>query len=157
MKAAIVYYSQTGHTDATAKKLAKLTGAELVRIAPKEEYKATGLGHFLDGGKATLRKDLTELMPYQFDAAAYDTVIIGTPAWAAGMAAPVRTFLEAQKEALRGKRIALFAGCFVPVGANKAMDKMAELLGTTPVARLVVVDGKEEKADFAGFAKAVAE
>ena len=69
------------------------------------------------------------LQPCSFDADEYERVILGTPVWAGRMAPPMRSFLDKNREILRGKKLAVFA-CSGGGIADKAFDGMKALLGT---------------------------
>ncbi|MBO4422583.1 MAG: flavodoxin [Clostridia bacterium] len=127
MKTAVVYYSMSGHTEATAKKIAALLGADLIKVEPVKAYPDKGFKKFMWGGKSALMGDRPKLLPYGFDADKYDTVVIGTPVWAGTFTPPIRTFISENEEALRTKRIAAFV-CIGGDGAEKALGKLAKFM-----------------------------
>ena len=140
MKELIVYYSMSGNTEDTAKKIASLRGADLLRIDPVKAYPDKGFRKFFWGGKSAVMAEKPELKSYYFKAEDYDRIIIGTPVWASTFAPPIRTFLSENKEVLRTKRLAAFA-CQSGNGAEKAFSRMAELLGTDHFdAELILID-----------------
>ena len=140
MKELIVYYSMSGNTEDTAKKIASLRGADLLRIDPVKAYPDKGFRKFFWGGKSAVMAEKPELKSYSFKAEDYDRIIIGTPVWASTFAPPIRTFLSENKEVLKTKRLAVFA-CQSGNGAEKAFSRMAELLGTDHFdARLILID-----------------
>ena len=140
MKELIVYYSMSGNTEDTAKKIASLRGADLLRIDPVKAYPDKGFRKFFWGGKSAVMAEKPELKSYSFKAEDYDRIIIGTPVWASTFAPPIRTFLSENKEVLRTKRLAAFA-CQSGNGAEKAFSRMAELLGTDHFdAELILID-----------------
>ena len=128
MKIAVVYYSMSGNCALIADRLAAGLGADTLRIEPVKAYPDRGASKFLTGGASALKKDTPELKPYTFDAAGYDLVVLGMPVWASRVTPPLRTFVEENAEALRGKRIAAFA-CSSGGGAAKPLARLAELLG----------------------------
>lgn len=128
MKTAVVYYSLTGNTEYAAGLIAKELGADLIRIAPKKEYPKKGLGKFFHGGKDAAFEKTPSLLPYDFDADEYDTVVLATPVWASSITPPMRTFVTENKEKLAEKRIALLL-CFLGGGDDKASGKLKALLG----------------------------
>ena len=142
MKTAIVYYSMSGNTAITAEKLAEGTGADLIRIAPEKAYPDRGFRKFLWGGKSAVMAETPVLQPYTFDAEQYDLVILGFPVWAGSFAPPLRTFVQENKEVLRGRKIAAFA-CQSGSGAEKAFRKLQDSLGTNAfTATLILIDPK---------------
>lgn len=140
MKELIVYYSMSGNTEDTAKKIASIRGADLLRIDPVKAYPDKGFRKFFWGGKSAVMAERPKLESYSFRPEDYDRIIIGTPVWASTFAPPIRTFLNDNREALKTKNIAVFA-CQGGSGAEKAFSKMAEFLGTDHFdAQLVLID-----------------
>ena len=129
MRAAVVYYSMSGNCEQTAEKIGFRLGADVIRISPDKIYPSTGVKKFLWGGKSALMGEAPKLQPYQFDAEAYDLVIIGFPIWAGTFAPPIRTFLQENAQALKTKKLALFA-CSSGISPDKAFGKVKEALGT---------------------------
>ena len=52
-KALVVYYSETGTTEAIAKKISQATGADLYRIEPEQPYSAADLDWQDDNSRST--------------------------------------------------------------------------------------------------------
>ncbi|MDF2543796.1 MAG: Flavodoxin [Herbinix sp.] len=131
MRALVVYYSLEGDTDYIAKKIAKLTGAELLRLTTKKEYPTGKVSKFFWGGKSVVFGEKPGLEAYDVATENYDTIFIGTPIWAGTYTPPIRTFLSEQK--ISGKNIYLFA-CHMGGGADKCFKKLTdELKGNTIV------------------------
>ena len=140
MKTAVIYYSMSGNTAHTAERIAKETGADLIRIEPEKAYPDKGLRKFLHGGKSAAFGEKPPLKPYAFDAEAYEQVVIGFPVWASNMAPPIRTFVAENREKLAGKQIAAFA-CQSGNGAEKAFRKLQECLDDAELkATLILID-----------------
>lgn len=145
MKTIIVYYSLEGNTDHAAKKIADITGADLLRIAPKKAYPTGGFRKFFWGGKSAVMGEAPELEPYTFDAAAYGRVILGFPVWAGNMAPPIRTFVK--ENDLHGKAVSAFA-CQSGSGAEKAFAKLKACSGIdTLEAELILIDPKDKPSE----------
>ena len=143
MKTAVIYYSMSGNTAETAKKIAEASGARLVEIKPVKAYPDRGVRKFLWGGKSAVMAETPALQPYDFNAEDYDRIVIGFPIWASNMAPPVRTFVQENKAALQGRQIMAFA-CQSGNGAEKAFRKLAECLGREALdATLVLIDPKD--------------
>ena len=143
MRDLIVYYSQSGNTDQTAKKLAEALGAGLVRLEPVKSYPDKGFRKFFWGGKSAVMAEAPALQPYAFDADGCDRVVFAFPVWASSFAPPIRTFLRENGEALRGKRVAAFA-CQSGNGAERAFRKLCEAMGRDALeARAVFIDPKD--------------
>lgn len=142
MKTAIVYYSMSGNTEFVAEKIAEKVKADIIRIEPVKAYPDQGAKKFLWGGKSAVMGEKPKLLPYEFDAEKYDTIIIGTPVWASSFAPPIRTFLHENKS-ISEKKIAVFT-CFSGGGADKAIDKMKKYIGIDKFeAELILIDPKE--------------
>ena len=143
MKTVIVYYSLTGNTDYAAQWIVSQIGADMVRLEPKKAYPDRGFRKFLWGGKSAVMQETPPLMPYRFDADAYDQVVLGTPLWAGNIAPPLRTFLKQQGEKIKGKRLSVFVCCSGGSDGN-AVKKLRALLGGVVLDTvLVLVDPKD--------------
>ena len=146
MKTAVVYYSMSGNTEQTAEKIARQTGADLIRIEPVKEYPSKGFKKFLWGGKSAVMGDTPALQPYRFDGD-YDTIVIGTPLWAGTMAPPIKSFINENREKLSGKSISAFI-CCAGGGAEKAFEKIKAEAGTdTLSAQMILINPKEKPSD----------
>ena len=143
MKTIIVFYSMEGNTEYAADKIAELTGAELLRIAPKKAYPVKGPLKFVWGGKSAVMGEMPPLRPYEFDAKKYDCIIIGFPVWAGNITPPIRTFVNDNLESLKEKKIAAFA-CQSGSGADKAFKRLNDMLNRDKLdATLVLIDPKD--------------
>ena len=140
MKTLIVYYSLEGNTEYAARRIAAEIGADLLRLEPVNGYPDKGLRKFLWGGKSAVMAETPELVPYEFDADAYDRILFGFPVWAGTLAPPIRTFVR--DNILAGKRIAAFA-CQSAAGAEKAFGKLRQCLEIDSLeAEVVLIDPK---------------
>ena len=140
MKTLIVYYSLTGNTEETAKKLSDKLGADLLRLVPKKAYPSKGIKKFLWGGKSAVMGEVPPLENYSFDPVPYGRVIFGFPVWASTFAPPLRTFAQENAASLAGKRFAAFA-CQSGNGGEKAFEKLKkELNAETLDATLILID-----------------
>ncbi len=128
MKNLIVYYSLEGNTAYAAQFIAKVLGADLLRLEPVKAYPTGKVSKFIWGGKSAVMSETPELQPYQFDAEAYDRIIFGFPVWASTIAPPLRTFIRSNRKQLKGKKFAAFA-CQTAKGAEKAFPKLKNELG----------------------------
>lgn len=147
MKTAIIYYSMGGNTKLAAEKIAKQIEADIISIEPEKAYPDKGLRKFIWGGKSAVMGEKPQLLPYEFDGEKYERIILGTPVWASSFAPPIRTFVEENKEALKGKKLAVFT-CFSGGGADKAIDKLKQYLDITEFeAELILVDPKDKPSE----------
>lgn len=131
MKTLIVYYSLEGNTEYSAGKIAKATGADLLKLIPKKTYPDKGAKKFIWGGKSAVFGETPELEPYNNDISSYNRIIIGFPVWASTFAPPIRTFVTENKDELKQKDICVFA-CQAGNGAEKAFSKLAKLIEKEP-------------------------
>ena len=128
MKNLIIYYSLEGNTGYVADKIKSRIGADMLFLVPKKAYHDKGLAKFFWGGKSAVMAEKPTLEGYNVNLAEYDRIIFGFPVWASNYTPPLRTFIEDNAEALKGKRFAAFA-CQSGSGAEKALGKLAKDLG----------------------------
>lgn len=144
MRTAIIYYSMSGNTEFAAEKIAKKLEADVIRIEPVKAYPDKGVKKFFWGGKSAVMGEEPELLPYDFQAEQYDTIIIGTPIWASSFSPPIKTFLSKNRN-ITDKKIAVFT-CFSGGGADKAIEKMRKFIGVDAfLAELILVDPKDKE------------
>ena len=101
MKTLIVYYSLTGNVDFAARTLSERIGADTLRLEAQKAYPDKGFKKFFRGGKSAVTGEKPALVPYSFDAAAYNRIVFGSPVWAGTFAPPLRTFIEENAETAR--------------------------------------------------------
>ena len=158
MKTVVVYYSMGGNTEYAAGRIAEAMGADMLRIVPEKAYPDSGFKKFLWGGKSAVMAETPRLVPYDFDAAAYERIVLGFPVWASNIAPPIRSFIR--ENDLTGKRVAAFA-CEGGSGAEKAFAKLKAALGREALeAELILIDPKdrpteENERKLAGFCAAL--
>ena len=147
MRTLVVYYSLSGNTARAAERIAKTLGAELLALEPVKPYPARGPAKFLAGGRSALREETPPLKPCDFRPEEYEQVVFGFPVWASNVAPPLRSFVSANREALKGKSLAAFA-CQAGSGGDKALEKLLDCLGAEAFrARLILTDPKKNGAD----------
>ncbi len=127
MNICIVYYSMSGNTAYAAEKIADKLNADLLEIKPQKAYPDKGMRKFIWGGKSAVMGNTPKLLPYEFDADKYDTIIFGYPVWASNFTPPIRTFIKENMEKIAGKDFAVFA-CSMGGGAEKSIDKLKNYL-----------------------------
>ena len=142
MKTAIVYYSMGGNTAWAAGQLASRLDAELIALTPVKAYPDRGARKFLRGGRAAMLGETPALEPYNFDAAAYDRIVLGTPLWAGRISPPLRSFLKEQGAALADKSLAAFI-CSGGGDDAKAFAQLRSLLGRDLTAELSLTDPRD--------------
>lgn len=134
----VVYYSQHGHTERVAKRVAEALGAGLEPIVSTEVRH--GIFGFLIQGWSAIRGRPARIEPIGYDPAAADLVIVGSPVWANHVSTPARAYLERYGRACKAVAV------FVTLDGEQpcqALHDMAEACGKRPVAQLVI-----DEADF---------
>ena len=142
MKTAIVYYSMSGNTRFVAEKMAHVLDADLIPLIPMKAYPDSGFKKFLWCGKSAIMGDKPRLEPCDFDGAAYDLVIFGSPVWAGTFAPPLRTFIRDNQVTLADKRTAAFFCC--SGGPGKVLEKFGAFCGAEPRQELILIDPKDK-------------
>lgn len=121
----VVYFSAQGHTQAVAEEIARVTGADILRIEAAEPYAAnpyddsdrTQIESYnnLRPGVATLPENVEE----------YDVIFVGSPIWWHNPAMVVCTFLESYD--LAGKIIVPFFTYGATTYLQQSLDKIYEV------------------------------
>ncbi len=124
MKAAVIYYSFEGNSEAAAKKAAELTGAALFRISADHEPPKTKM-KYLVGGKQALSGFRPKIRVPSVDYSQYDTIILACPVWAGTMAPAMRSYLG--RHPFSEKKVYLIV-CSASGNGQKTLRNMAELL-----------------------------
>lgn len=111
MSKLVAYFSASGVTEAKAKELAKIVGADLYEIAPAVPYTRADLNWMNKKSRSSVEmKDSSSrpaLAETEHDFSAYDEVYIGFPIWWYTAPTIINTFIETFD--LSGKRIVFFA------------------------------------------------
>lgn len=109
-KALVVYYSETGTTQAIAKKISQATGADIYRIEPEQPYTAADLDWQDNKSRSTKEMNDHTARPAikngKVDLDSIDTVYLGYPIWWDQAPRVVNTFIESND--LSDKRIITF-------------------------------------------------
>ena len=152
MNAIVVYYSLEGHAARCAQAIAQALGAETLELTCVKPYPTQGRAKFLRSSKDTLMGARPALAPYDFDASAYDTIVLGAPCWAGRPAAPLNTFLHDHN--LSGLRRAAFITCKAEQATEKYAQKMratCQVPGDLPVLGIC----EKQMADASAFDAAI--
>jgi flavodoxin len=124
MKAAVVFYSLDGNCTFVARQIGSLLKADIVQIKTQDEKKRSGFIKIMWGVTQVMFNKKPALKPYEFDAAVYDLIVLGTPVWAGSPSPAIKCFLSQMP--ISGKKIALFA-CHAG-GQGKVMQKLKAVL-----------------------------
>ena len=129
----VVFYSRTGTTQNVAHAIREELGCD-IDVIREDQRRGGVLGYMrsaLDGTfqrPAVLRRMIRDLSHY-------DLVIVGTPIWSASVSAPVRSYLEANRDRLR--RVAFFC-THGGSGSARALRQMEEICGRHPLVTMVL-------------------
>jgi len=119
----VVYYSRSGTTAAAAQQVADALGADVEAVTSRTRY--DGPSGFLHCLFHAMSCERPEIAPGR-DPSAYRLVVVGSPVWAGSVAAPIRSYLFAQRDRLP----ALAAFCTSGSGSpGAAFDQIQEILG----------------------------
>lgn len=110
-KKLVAYFSASGVTAGTAKKLAEAAGADIYEIRPAVPYTTADLNWMDKKSRSSVemadKSFRPEIAENPVDISAYDTVFIGFPIWWYVAPTIINTFLE--NHDFSGKTIILFA------------------------------------------------
>lgn len=106
MKRAIIYYSLSNNTKATAEYLAEKLGADVYRIDFVKPLPNNKAGQMLEGGRQVTFGVKPEIKGVPDDISQYDEIILGSPIWAGKCASPFNTLFDNQE--LCDKVVAIF-------------------------------------------------
>lgn len=110
MKSLVAYFSQNGHTEQAAKRIAEAAGADLYRIEPVNPYTPADINGEPTSRAAKEQADpacrpaIIEDLPYPMQ---YDAVYLGFPIWDFMPPKVIYTFLDAY--GFKGKPVFPFA------------------------------------------------
>ncbi len=145
-KVLVVYYSWGGNTRSIAKKIHSRVGGDLFEIVPRDPYPKDYTAA-CDIAKQQKDHNITVPLKSGVDVSKYDVIFVGTPAWWGTMAIPVKSFLEANRKAFRGKTIVPF----VTHGGGGKYNIPAEMKRFSTAAELkpeiVIFEGGDSSTD----------
>ena len=119
----VVYFSQSGTTEAVAQLLQAKTGADILKILAAVPYD-DDFQAIVDAYVQEMKAGITrEIQPVETDLTQYDTLYIGFPVWCGNAAGPMETFLRSVD--LKGKTIIPF--CTFGSGGNTSIDQLKQL------------------------------
>lgn len=145
LKAVVVYFTVSGHTQGAAKSVAAALGADLERIVAAKPLPISMFALLAVGGFASMMKRVWSAKPAARNIGDYDLVIIGTPIWAWSLNPVVRGWLRANPIPAEIP-YAAFATAGGPTGSG-AFDEMAAIVGRTPFATMTISDAERKTGD----------
>lgn len=129
-KALVLYYSQTGNTQAVAELIAANIGADIEAVVPVVPYDGDYAATIERGRNELFGKAFPEIQPVAADLAKYDVVFIGFPVWFGTYATPIETLLNTLD--LAGKKVVPFC-TFGSGGLDSSSKAIAEKLVNSEV------------------------
>ena len=110
-KILVAYFSASGTTEKTAKKVAAAANADLFEIEPAVPYTSADLNWMDKKSRSSVEMNdksfRPEMVKKELDTAKYDTILVGFPIWWYVAPTIINTFLESYD--FSGKKIVLFA------------------------------------------------
>lgn len=111
-KALVTYFSASGVTANKGQKIAQKVGADTFEIKPAVPYTSADLNWQNKQSRSSVECNDPTCRPAMadgpIDLSAYDTVYIGYPIWWYTVPNIINTFIEANLDGLKGKKIILF-------------------------------------------------
>ena len=135
MKKLVAYFSASGNTADTARKLAEKAGADIYEIRPETAYTKADLNWQDKTSRSSIEMSDKSSRPAiadrNADIAAYDTVYLGFPIWWYVAPTIINTFLESYD--FSGKKIVLFA-----TSGGSGFGRTAEELDRSAPSALII-------------------
>jgi flavodoxin len=145
-KVLIVYYSQSGNTQAVAEQIQARFGGELHEITLASPYPAGEAETIEIVGRQRDQNTLPELAGTVADFADYDVVFLGTPIWFGTASLPVTAFAKAHSGGWAGKTVIPFYTC----GGGDAGTYVADITPFLEGATILEVFGNNRAERTAG-------
>lgn len=130
-KALVLYYSQTGTTQAVAEEIQRLTSADIERFDVVEAYNGS-YAETIERCQAEMQSGvLPEVKPIEADLSKYDVIYLGYPIWFGTCARPALGLLNAYD--FSGKKIVPFC----TFGSGGLVESTAAIRELVPNAEVV--------------------
>ena len=124
-KTLVLYYSQTGTTQAVAEELQRQLGADIECIEAVIPYDGDFQATIQRAGDERKNGEIPEIKPIQANLADYDVIFIGYPIWFGTYAMPIATLVKENNFA--GKTIVPFC-TFGSGGLSNSIEALKEAL-----------------------------
>ena len=141
VKPLIVWYSRAGHSQLVAETLQKQLGCDIEKIVSNKDR-----GFFSIVNEQIFGAD-DEQEKCKRDLISYNAVIIAAPFYFMKLCAPARTFMELNRQALKGKDLYLFVtlGGKLPEGKVQAIKEYGAGLGLNIKGVFFLQIGKQDE------------
>ena len=124
-KALVLYYSETGTTEAVAQELQKQLGADIEKIEAEEPYTGNFQETIERGGREMRSGETPALKPLKSKLAKYDVIYLGYPIWFGTYAMPIATLVK--ENDFEGKTIVPFC-TFGSGGLGSSVEALKKAL-----------------------------
>ena len=156
-KTLVAYFSASGQTQSSAKKISKLLNCPLYEIKPKVKYTSKDLDWNDQNSRSTKeckdRSSRPELEDKDAKIANYDTIFIGFPVWWYLAPNIILTFLESYD--FTGKKVVIW-GTSHESGMGETMTEIRNVVKGANVVEGVIFDRKHRKAaDYQKFVNSI--
>jgi menaquinone-dependent protoporphyrinogen IX oxidase len=101
----IVYVTRSGHSRRIAEELGTLAGVQAVEIG--DPVPRRGFFGYMRTGASAARKQSSPISDPQVDLSRADAVALVAPVWASSVCPPIRSWINAHRAELAGKKIGL--------------------------------------------------
>ena len=129
-KQLVLYYSQTGATQAVAQELQKVLGADIEAIELENPYTGTYAETITRVGLERKNGELPTLKPLKADLSKYDVIFLGYPIWYGTYAMPIASLVNGYD--FEGKKIVTFC----TFGSGGLEPAIADLKKALPKAEI---------------------
>lgn len=105
MKTLVVYYSQTGRTEALAQHICRVVDGDLFKLVPTEVFPAD-MYATSDVAKEQYAHHQLPALNKLPNLSHYDRILVGSPVWSGRLATPIASFFEAAE--IKNQIVAVF-------------------------------------------------
>lgn len=156
MKRLVVYYSLSGNTEETAKKIAEALGADLLQLETVQKMPKSFAAQIIVGGGQVMFNHIPRLKPMDKDVSAYDEIILGSPIWNSKGVPAVNAFLRDKDAA--SKVTSLFflsAGGDTEKGLKAITKQLPNLRNSVSLLDRKSKESEENDSKIAGFTEKI--
>lgn len=117
MKTLVVYYSQTGRTEALAQHICRVVDGDLFKLVPTEAFPAD-MYATSDVAKEQYAHHQLPALKKMPNLSHYDRILVGSPVWSDRLATPIATFFK-NADINGGQTVAVF---YTSVGQTDGLE-----------------------------------
>ena len=147
-KVLVTYFSAEGSTEKVAKAIAKISGADVFKVVPKDPYTASDINWKNPLARCNKEKIGKKDVPIKDSIEGFDeyrTVFVGFPIWYYGAPNVVNTFCKGYDWS--GKKVYIFATSGSS-GIGKTQEKLEPFMKGARIMDARRIDGIGELADW---------